>query len=74
MAQALILAAFLFTIYINDFRRAINIFKSVSYADDATLIANLSDFKHHNYHTLSNNIINIELQKFRHWLMSNKLT
>ena len=72
--QGSILVPFLLIIYINYFPKASNIFKSVIYADDATLIANLSDFKHHNYHTFNNNMINIELQKFSHWLMSNKLT
>ena len=49
--QGSILGLLLLIIYINDFPKASNIFKSVIYADDATLIANLSDFKHHNYQT-----------------------
>ena len=68
------LGSLLFIIYINNFTKASNIFKTVIYADDASLIAFLSDFKHHNYHTFSNNMINMELQRFRLWLMSYKLS
>ena len=67
------MASFFIT-YINDFPQASNIFKSVIYADDATLIANLYNFKHHNYHAFNNNMIKMELQKFSHWLRSNKFT
>ena len=63
----------LFIIYINDFPRA-SILKTVLCAGDATLVTNVSDFKHHNYHTFCNNMINMDLQKFSHWLMSNKLS
>ena len=72
--QGSILGHLLFIIYINDFPKASTIFKTVICADDAILIASLSDLKHHNYHTFSNNMINIERLKFSHWSVSNKLS
>ena len=69
--QGSILGPLLFIIYMNDILFASPIFKTIIYADDTTLLANLSDFY---LKKVNIKILNNELNKFRLWLRANKLT
>ena len=69
-----ILGQLLFIIYMNDIPIASNIFKTIIYADDTTLIANSNDFYFKNNTKLNIKMLNDELNKFKLWLRANKLT
>ena len=71
--QGSILGSLLFIIYTNDISNACDIFKSIVYADDTTLMSKLSAFNSHGGNTVSDNI-NEELAKIDEWLKHNKLS
>ena len=62
----------LFIIYTNDISNACDIFKSIVYANDTTLMSTLSAFNSHGENNVSDNI-NEELAKIDEWLKLNKL-
>ena len=68
--QGSILGPLLFIIYLNDISLSTKLFKIIVYADDTTLMANLSDFNEGN----RDQIINDELSKINNWLKLNKLS
>ena len=72
--QGSILGPFLFTIYMNHIPFASTIFKTIIYADDTTLLANLSDFNFKNNTKVNIKMLNNELNKIKLWLRANKLT
>ena len=53
---------------------ASTIFKTIIYAEDCTLFANLSDICFKNNTKLNIKILNFELNKIKLWLRANKLT
>ena len=71
--QGSILGPLLFIIYTNDISNACDIFKSIVYADDTTLMSTLKAFNNHGENTVSDNI-NEELAKIDEWLKLNKLS
>ena len=71
--QGSILGPLLFIIYLNDFTNASDIFKIISYADDSTLLAKLSDFNNRDNKENIIVLLNRELEKFCVWLKVNRL-
>ena len=71
--QGSILGPLLFLIYMNDLNKFSSSFKTIMYADDTTLVGNLSNFDNNNGND-SNTNINIELVLLNDWLKLNKLS
>ena len=71
--QGSILGPLLFIKYTNDTSNACDIFKSIFYADDTTLMSTLSAFNSHGENTVSDNI-NKELAKIDEWLKLYKIS
>ena len=71
--QGSILCPLLFIIYINDIAKCSNLLHTIIYADDTTLMGNISTFELRNGRTLDENI-NFELLKLTDWLKVNKLS
>ena len=71
--QGSILGPLLFIIYINDIAKCRNLLHTIIYADDTTLMGNISTFELRNGRTLDENI-NFELLKLTDWLKVNKLS
>ena len=71
--QGSILGPLLFLIYMNDLNNFSSLFKTIMYADDTTLVGNLSNFDNKNGNDCNTNI-NIELVLLNDWLKLNKLS
>ena len=71
--QGSILGSLLFLIYMNDLNNFSSLFKTIMYADDTTLVGNLSNFDNKNGNDCNTNI-NIELVLLNDWLKLNKLS
>ena len=71
--QGSILGPLLFIIYINDIAKCSNLLHTIIYADDTTLMGNISTFELRNGRTLDENI-HFELLKLTDWLKVNKLS
>ena len=65
--QGSILGPLLFIIYINDIAKCSNLLHTIIYADDTTLMGNISTFELRNGRTLDENI-HFELLKLTDWL------
>ena len=72
--QGSILGPLLFIIYTNDISNACDIFKSIVYADDTTLMSTLSAFNNHGENTVISDNITEELAQIDEWLKLNKLS
>ena len=66
--QGSVLGPFLFSIYINDLPVSTNLFKSIMYADDATLLCDINNIQNLEI------TLNAELLKITDWLAANKLS
>ena len=71
--QGSILGPLLFIIHINDNAKCSNLLHTIIYADDTTLMGNISTFELRNGRTLDENI-HFELLKLTDWLKVNKLS
>ena len=68
------LGPLLFTIYINDFSQASQMFNFIIYADDTTLFSTIETFRDSVQNKSTESVINEELLKIVEWLNINKLS
>ena len=71
--QGSIIGPLLFIIYINDIAKCSNLLHTIIFADDTTLMGNISTFELRNGRTLDE-YIKFELLKLTDWLKVNKLS
>ena len=67
--QGSILGPFLFLVFMNDFHHSTSRFQMVNYADDTTLLSNISSFSS----VLSGGSVGAELERVNDWLLANKM-